>query len=84
MRLTGSAITLKVAVVAFPVGRGHQHADIAAEDVIDAVAESLHARGIETLHDPLLIDDHDGVGRAFQNQAKLLALFGEFQFLLGS
>ena len=49
--LAGFQVPADVAVVFFPVGSGHQHLDIAADDLFGLVAEQLCRRCAERGHD---------------------------------
>jgi hypothetical protein len=52
------AIACQVAVVLFPIRRGHQHADILARDLLGTEAEQALSRDAEGPDQPLPID-HD-------------------------
>src|SRR5271167_2154994 len=55
--LAGREVAGDVAVMGFAIGRRHQHADVAATNLVSGVTEHALGRGAEGLDDPVLTDD---------------------------
>jgi hypothetical protein len=50
---------------------GHQHRDVAADDLGRPVAEDALRRGAELLDVPAMVDDDDGVHRGIEQRTEL-------------
>ena len=67
-------VIVEVAVVLLAVRRGHQHADIFADDLGGAVAEDFFGRGIEGFDGAALVNGDDAFDGGFKNGAQPLRL----------
>ncbi len=76
--LAGGTVAGEIAVVALPVGGRHQHAHVAADDLLGTVAEQPHRRRAERADQAALIDGDDRLRHGLQSRAQpflsLLAL----------
>ncbi len=67
---SGGEIAGEIGVVLRPIGLGHQHADIAADHLLGAVAEHPLGGGAEAADPAAGVDRDDGVGRRVDDRAQ--------------
>jgi len=67
--LAGRQVALHVSVVAFAIGRGHQHLHVLAQRFRRRIAEKPLRRAREGLHDAGLVDHDHRFGNGVQNRA---------------
>jgi hypothetical protein len=53
--------------VLLAIRRGHQHADILANELVGGIAEDALRGGVDRLDDPALVDRDDAVDRRIEN-----------------
>ena len=67
----GRAVARDVAVVARPVGFGHQLADVLADGFVFGIAEQSLGGGAEKLNDAVTVDDDHGVRHGVEDRAQV-------------
>ena len=70
-------VMVKIPVVALAVGARHQHVDVAAQHLADAIAEQPLRRRVECLNRPAIVDDDDAVDRRFDDRPHALFALAE-------
>lgn len=66
----GLPIRRQVTVVLVPIRRGHQDADVSADDLALAIAKEALCRGVEGLDGPELVDRDDAVDGTTEDSAQ--------------
>ena len=73
-------IPADVAVVLFLVGRGHQHLDVTADDLVGVIAEQLRCRRAERGHDAGFVDDDHRLRDRIEDRAQMRLAADELGF----
>ena len=69
--LAGHCIALQIGVMLLVIGRGHQNADILADDLVGAIAEQTLGGDAEGPDDPSGVDDDHRIGHRIENGAQM-------------
>ena len=64
---SGLQVPGQIAVVLFPVRRGHEHLDVLADHLLGGIAEHPFGGGIDRLDDAAGVDGDDRIRRGVQN-----------------
>src|SRR5262249_29578444 len=64
--LAGVEVAFDVAVVLAPIGFGHQHLDVLADDLVGGIPEQLLARRIEHQHRAVRVDQDRSIDGSFK------------------